>query len=155
MRGILITLLLSCSLFLSAEDTIPSLNLDQLEIIGLNELTLSSFQEETAPLNFENMELKHKTASWVLFATGNLVFLSGVLIDVGAFGYMIVRGIGGANGPDGYSIGEGAAVISAFIVGTVLIVWGVHILHKYQEQRPANKSSKQKQLDSIKKFEGY
>ena len=129
---------------------------------NLDELTLSSFDEESTDLNisqeFKNFKLIKQDGSWVLRPIGVLAVATGAVIDIGTFFYWMVLGTRGtSNNPitaqEAWHMGTG------FVVGTGIAVLGVFMVAKagYRPQKASKSrnSSKQQQLDSIRRSEGY
>ena len=159
MRLVLITLLLSFSLFLSAEDTIPTLEIAQLEVMGFDELTMSSFQEEAEPLNFiiELAKLDN-SGSNLRKVGGYALIVLGVIFGVGAL-YGLTQ-VGTSVFKPGEEQGQGidrGIILSFTLLGTGMIIEGFYLINNKPKKTSSGwgKTKKQKQKDNIIKFEGY
>lgn len=175
MRLLAIIFLLCCSTLLIAQTTtihdvtfneqLLTANFDTLTLLdvkNLDELTLSSFDEESTALNisqeFKNLKLIKQDGSWVLRPIGALAVATGTVIDIGTFFYWVVLG---TRGRSNYPITtqEGWLIGTCFLVGTGIVVLGAFMVAKagYRPQKASKSrnSSKQQQLDSIRRSEGY
>ena len=173
MKYVLIITLLSCSLFLSAEDTIPTLNIAQFEVINFDELTLSSFEGESPQftmdfINYPDNLTQHQFIIESESKGCGLCVVGGVTAIVG--GGVIWGTVGlalwSALGTDLHTGEKDYYMLMAVVIPAAIAITGGILLINYHSSKKAGKdetkkksssrlikSSKDKQLESIQKFE--
>lgn len=121
----------------------------------MDELTLSTFNQDDAPLSsfshdFKNYKLTKDDGRWVLISLEVIAIAGGLAIDA----VTIVNWVALSTSAEPIPTTAGWIIGGALVVGTGIIVLGAFAGSK-AGAKPPKKSSKQKQFDSIKKFEGY
>ena len=137
---------------LSAENSIPQLKNVQLEVIGKDELTLTSFEDEARTLNFSNdfrnMKLQKKISAAGSRAIAIPIMVTGTVVIGGTL--LIGTFMKSSKYPN--STEDNLQIAGGVAIGAVFIAAGTIILAN-AGSKP--KTRKQKQLDGIKRFEGY